>query len=392
MTVTINLTIIGYCSILHIAMEKDLQKECLRVQRELAMLYEIGNAMHTTLNLDEILYIILTAVTSHIGLGFNRSMLFLVNENEKQLEGKMGIGPDSAEDANQVWTHIEKHKLGFDELIQTHSQFEHRKKSRLDKIVKSIKIPINKDSGIMALTAMKGTTFVINSKSESKKVKDEFTKILNLEEFVTVPLKARDKVIGVIVADNLFTNRPISEDEIRILTMFTNQAGLAIENSRLYENTVLLSNSDSLTGLWHHGYFQYLLALEIQRSSATKQPFTILMIDIDNFKKFNDTNGHQAGDAIIKTISGIFAEASRKIDIIARYGGEEFSIILPNSRKSEAGVLAERLRKAVEQNPGMKKMTISIGVASFPDDGETKEELISKADRALYEAKRTGKN
>ncbi|MCX5693000.1 MAG: GGDEF domain-containing protein [Candidatus Omnitrophica bacterium] len=174
--------------------------------------------------------------------------------------------------------------------------------------------------------------------------------------------------------------------------MFANQAGLAIENSRLYEQTVVLSNSDSLTSLWNHRYFQYLLEEEIKKSSLAKSRFTLLMIDIDDFKAFNDAHGHQAGDNIIREISRIFREVSRKIDVVARYGGEEFGIILPLTKKEEALVLAERIRKAVEINPNLKNITISIGVASFPENGQKKEDLIAKADKALYEAKRSGKN
>ena len=123
-----------------------------------------------------------------------------------------------------------------------------------------------------------------------------------------------------------------------------------------------------------------------------KSCFTLLLIDIDNFKAFNDAYGHQAGDSIIREISKIFRDASRKIDAVARYGGEEFGIILPITKKEEALILAERIRRAVETSPGLKNITISIGVASFPEDGEKKEDLIANADRALYEAKRSGKN
>lgn len=373
-------------------MKKDFEQEYLKAKSELAMLYEIGNAMHTTLNLEEILYIILTSVTSHIGLSFNRAMLFLFNEKENSLEGKMGIGPDSTEEAGEVWTHIEKHNLGFNELIETHSQVEHLKKSNLNKVIQSIKLPVTEESGVLALTIMEGMPFIITTEEARKRTRNSLIEQLKLEEFVTVPLKARDKTIGLIIADNLFNKKSINADDIRMLTTFANQAGLAIENSRLYERTVVFANSDSLTGLWHHGYFQYLLGEEIKRSEARKEKFTVLMTDIDDFKKFNDSFGHQAGDAILRCISGIFKEASRKIDIVARYGGEEFVFILPGANKEEALVAAERLRTSVEKNPYMKGITISIGVASYPDDAEEKELLISKADKALYKAKETGKN
>jgi diguanylate cyclase (GGDEF)-like protein len=372
--------------------DKNYQEELVKVRDELEMFYDIGNAMRTTLNLEEILYVILTAATSHTGLSFNRSMLFLVNEKENRLEGKMGIGPDSAEDASKIWAHIEKNKIGLEELIGVETQFDHLKKSKLNQAIKSMKIPIREDSGVIALTVMEGMPFIINTPEAKQKVQNEFSIIMDLDEFVTVPLKAKNKVIGVLLADNRFNKKPITTDAVRVLTMFANQAGLAIENSRLYEQTVVLSNSDSLTSLWNHGYFQYLLGEEIKRSSLAKSRFTLLMIDIDNFKAFNDTYGHQAGDSMLREISGKFRDISRKIDIIARYGGEEFGIILPMTKKEEALILAERIRKAVEISPGLKNITISMGVASFPEDGDTKEALIAKADKALYEAKRSGKN
>lgn len=373
-------------------MDKGYQEELSKVRDELEMFYDIGNAMRTTLNLEEILYVILTAATSHTGLSFNRAMLFLVNEKENCLEGKMGIGPDSAEDASIIWTHIEKNKIGLEELINAEPQFDHLKKSKLNQTIKSIKIPIREDSGVIALTALEGMPFIINTPEAKQKAQNESSTLLDLDEFVTVPLKAKDKVIGVLLADNRFNKKPITTDGVRVLTMFANQAGLAIENSRLYEQTVVLSNSDSLTGLWNHGYFQYLLEEEIKKSSLAKSRFTLLMIDIDNFKAFNDSYGHQAGDSVIREISGIFKDVSRKIDIIARYGGEEFGIILPLTKKQEALVMAERIRKAVETSRAFKNTTISIGMASFPENGETKENLIAKADKALYEAKRSGKN
>ena len=373
-------------------MKNNIKEAYQKAQRELEMLYEIGNVMHTTLNPEEILYIILTAVTSHAGLSFNRAMLFLVNEKENRLEGKMGIGPDSEEDANAVWSHIERHKLGLEELVKPHAQFEHLKKSQLNRMVKSIKMPIEEGSGIIALAVTEGMPFLMQKEKAKQTINSEFIRLLNLEDFVIAPLKARDKVIGIILADNRFDKRPITGNDIRMLTMFANQAGLAIENSRLYESTVMLSNCDSLTGLWHHGYFQYMLDQQMKKSASEKRPFTLLMIDIDDFKKFNDTFGHQTGDAILKNISNVFRVISRKIDTIARYGGEEFAIILPNTKKTEALVLAERLRKSVEESDSLKDITISIGIASFPENGEKKEVLISNADRALYEAKRTGKN
>lgn len=383
-----------------LAMDKhQLQKELEKSRAELWMFYEIGNLMRTTLKLEEILYIILTCVTSHEGLGFNRAMLFLVNERKKTLEGKVGIGPDTAEEAEKIWKRIEAEKTTLKDLISIYKAFIKRKGSRLDKVVKSIKVPLRESGGILALTVLEGMTFEITTDEVSKKVKDPICALLKTEHFVTVPLKAKDKTIGIILVDNIFTKEPITKDDIRILTMFANQAGLAIENSHLYEKTVSLSHSDSLTNLINHGRFQYLLSRDLKHAAKLKKPASLLMIDIDNFKNFNDILGHPAGDMVLINIAKILKKACRSTDIVARYGGEEFIVALFDTNKESAWGLAERLRQAVEKFdfPGQeiqpdKNLTISLGLASFPEDAKNKAQLISKADSALYQAKAAGKN
>lgn len=383
-----------------LAMDKhQLQKELEKSRAELWMFYEIGNLMRSTLKLEQILYIILTCVTSHEGLGFNRAMLFLVNERKKTLEGKVGIGPDTADEADKIWKKIEAEKTTLKDLINVYKAFIKRKGSRLDKVVKSIKVPLRESGGILALTVLEGMTFEITTDEVSKKVKDPICALLKTEHFVTVPLKAKDKTIGIILVDNIFTKEPITKDDIRILTMFANQAGLAIENSHLYEKTVSLSHSDSLTNLINHGRFQYLLSRNLKQAAKLKKPTSLLMIDIDNFKNFNDTLGHPAGDMVLINIAKILKKTCRSTDIVARYGGEEFIVVLFDTNKESAWGLAERLRQAVEKFdfPGQeiqpdKNLTISLGLASFPEDAKNKAELISKADSALYQAKAAGKN
>src|SRR3990167_1397218 len=132
-------------------------EELQRARNELALLYEISNAMHTTLKPEEILYIILTAVTAHVGLGFNRAMLFLVNEKDGILEGKMGIGPDSGEEANRIWTYLEKEKTNLDNLISNYKVSGHLAHSQFDHIVKGIRLPLKEEEGgILAMTLLDG--------------------------------------------------------------------------------------------------------------------------------------------------------------------------------------------------------------------------------------------
>lgn len=380
--------------------EENRPTELQRTRNELSLLYEISNAMHTTLKLDEILYIILTAMTAHVGLGFNRAMLFLVNEKEGILEGKMGIGPDSGEEANTIWTYIEKEKINLENLINNYKVSGQLANSQLNRIVKSLRLPLKEEEGgVLAMTLLDGMPFHFTPGTTYTQKQDTLISILKPGEFVTVPLKTKDKIIGVLFADNPYTHKPITSDNIRILTMFANQAGLAIENSQLYEQTLIKAHTDSLTGLWNHGYFQYCLQEELNSAQKNSQPLSIIMADLDNFKMYNDAYGHQKGDQILKQIARLLSLSARKQDSIYRYGGEEFAIILTRTTKHEARAIAERIRTTIEKydfqqtnNPADKRLTVSSGLATFPDDADSKDTLLACADKALYEAKHQGKN
>lgn len=379
--------------------EKQLHHELERMEWEFSMLYEVSNAMRTTLKLDQVFYIILTALTAHEGLGFNRAMLFLLNEKENALEGVMGIGPHSAEEAGKIWHSLSQRDMTLDDFIAAYDNFKKDQESKLNTIVKGMRIPLREDMGVLALTILEGMPFEITTEDAKKKVDPEILKTLNTNFFVTVPLRAKDKVLGAILVDNVFNKKPITKSDVRMLTMFANHAGLAVENSRLYEETVYLSNTDWLTKLWNYGKFQQLLSYEIEKSKINSLPLCLVMIDVDNFKNFNDTHGHLKGDEAIRNIASILQNKSRKCDSVARYGGEEFAIIMPNTSKDNSRLFAERLRSDVEKfyaednsMPPDKRLTISAGIAIYPDDANTKEELVSMADSVLYQAKHNGKN
>lgn len=380
----------------------DLEKtkqELDRAKAEMSMLYEISNAMRTTLKLDEVLYIILTAVTAHAGLGFNRAMLFLINEKENIIEGKMGIGPDTGEEANRIWRLIEDQKMDFDDLINGYRSSGKMIDSEFNHTVRRIKFNLNDTENLLTMAAKDGMPLHINQDSIGKHSHDPLLRILNTNELAIVPLKAKDKINGVVLADNKFTGKPITNEDLRIFIMLANQAGLAIENSHLYEQTVILSNTDALTSLWNHGYFQLMLQEEIDRTKALNMPLSLMFIDIDYFKNYNDHLGHQKGDYILTEISKLLLDYSRKMDYVCRYGGEEFAIILPQTTKEAAYLISERLRELIDQHKFAdeniqpnQSLTVSIGLSCFPNDAETKSELILAADTALYEAKKTGRN
>ena len=369
----------------------NLERELNTTKWQLEILYEISNALRTTLQLDEILYIILTAVTAHAGLGFNRAMVFLVSGASNQLEGTMGIGPGSGEEARAIWRALDPTRTTLDDLIAAYRSLLTAPLSQFDQQVRAIKIPLQEQAGVIALTALEGMPFEILTDEARRTLQDPLLAQLRLDQFVSVPLKARDRVVGVLVADNRFTGKPITKDEVRLLTMCANQVGLAIENSRLYEQTLLMAKSDSLTHLWNHGTFQQMLADEVERAGRYNKEVSLAFLDLDNFKAYNDAFGHQAGDRLLVLVANVMEEVARRIDQVARYGGEEFAIIFPETPKSEAFQACERIRARLAQ-AAAGPLTISIGLASYPRDATTKDKLIYAADMTLLQAKRSGKN
>lgn len=381
--------------------QENLLEQLTKARQEISTLFEISNAMHKTLELEEILFIILTGVTSHTGLGFNRAMLLLLDSSGKYLEGKIGIGPDNGEEAKRIWHLIDEQKMDLDDLVNSYAQTRDAlNNSFFFQQVKNLKVSVTEpEGGILAKVINENFPFHIKKESLALLSGDPLLPIFASDEFVIVPLKAKDKSIGLIVADNLFTKRSITKDDIRILMMFANQAGMAIENSQLYERTLVRAHKDALTDLWNHGYFQFMLDKKLKLAKEHISFLSLILLDIDNFKNYNDTWGHQKGDEILLKISKIITDSSRKIDSVCRYGGEEFAIILPDASKKDALIIAERIRTTIvqynfisEAGHPPQKITVSLGVASFPEDGNNKSELINAADEALYESKRSGKN
>ncbi len=215
--------------------------------------------------------------------------------------------------------------------------------------------------------------------------------------FISVPLKYKKEVLGVMNCSRAEMDA-FSEDDKRILTLVANQIALAVENAQLYTKTRELSVRDELLGIYNRRHFQKVLKMEWKRATRFRRPISLLMIDIDHFKDFNDTYGHLQGDRVLKGIADILSRNLRELDTIARFGGEEFIVLLPDTDREGAMVVGEKLRQLVEmerfdeaQQPIMQ-LTISVGISTFADDAREMEDLIDHADVALYEAKDGGRN
>ena len=211
------------------------------------------------------------------------------------------------------------------------------------------------------------------------------------------PLIIENEVLGILRVDSTRENR-FGQYELRILDITGELAAVALENARLYRRTEELAIRDSLTGLYVHRYFMERLELEVQRASRSDISFALLMMDIDNFKNFNDEHGHVLGDAILRDIGRILKSKASAGDIVARYGGEEFVFLALNCKRKKAVKLANDIRKEIQDSVVMLRrrkysVRISIGVAIFPEDAKLKEDIIWEADRYLYKAKeKKGKN
>jgi diguanylate cyclase (GGDEF)-like protein len=186
-----------------------------------------------------------------------------------------------------------------------------------------------------------------------------------------------------------YITKPLNSSEVRIVTERAVEKHFLFSGKEEKEFLVDLAVRDGLTGLFNRRYFNELIMVEVNRLKRSPAALSLLMLDIDNFKNYNDSQGHPAGDVLLKDAAKVFKNSVRPSDVICRYGGEEFIIILPQTDKIAAKIVAERLRVQV----GLYlPATVSIGIASLPEDAQDISALIEKADKALYQAKQTGKN
>jgi diguanylate cyclase (GGDEF)-like protein len=217
-------------------------------------------------------------------------------------------------------------------------------------------------------------------------------------DFLDIPMISSGKIMGIMKV--VTQKRVLPDDRTRhLLMIFSNAAAVAIENSLLHKKTEELTITDELTELYNYRYFRNKLADELRRADRYRQRFSILMMDLDHFKKVNDAYGHLTGNVVLREISGVIKQCVRDVDIVARYGGEEFVVILPQTGDQDALAIAERIRSTIAKSffsnaRGQRdiQLTISIGVASYPDGVQTANGLMDKADSALYRAKSGGRN
>lgn len=210
---------------------------------------------------------------------------------------------------------------------------------------------------------------------------------------LAIPMLVENKILGVL---SIITGqkKEIIDELLKMLFIVVSHMAIAIKNATDYEYVKKTAITDGLTGVFNHRYFYERFKRELDWSKHHELPVSLLMIDIDNFKKYNDTYGHVAGDKLLKIIADILRFCTRDEDVIARYGGDEFTVLLMGVAKKVACKIADRIRLAIgsESIDNHESVTVSIGVSSFPEDALTVGELVIIADKALYTSKKNGNN
>jgi len=220
----------------------------------------------------------------------------------------------------------------------------------------------------------------------------------DIRSVLCVPIRSGTNMYGILHMASRFDGA-FDEEDAALAKAIGEQIGVAVERARLFEEISQLAITDELTGLYNIRHLKRVLGEEVKRSLRYGRAFSFIMLDIDYFKVYNDQHGHLRGDEVLRILAGLLQQNVREVDTVFRYGGEEFSIIIPEVAKREALNIAERIRRVVqdyvfpfEEFQPAGNLTVSMGISGFPEDADSAEELIDRADRALYRAKLTGRN
>ncbi|ORJ59814.1 diguanylate cyclase [Geothermobacter hydrogeniphilus] len=259
-----------------------------------------------------------------------------------------------------------------------------------------------KGQGIAGRVVITGSPMLVHDIEQDQRVSIDKRPRFATQSFLCLPFRSENEIIGVLNLSDKNNGSAFTVADLKTVEPLLEHAGSLVRRAGTLERASLLeelSSCDSLTGLHNRRFLDQRLDEELNRSSRQKLEFSVLLLDIDHFKNYNDHCGHLAGDKALKKLSHLLRRSAREMDSVTRFGGEEFCILLPETGREPARMVAERIRHGIEREPFYQeevlpggRLTISIGISCYPADGDSAEALLEAADRALYQAKDNGRN
>ena len=326
------------------------ERELRRRQADLSTLAEMAAELEDVTEANAIAKIFLQKVCS--ALGFRRGIVLQTSENDSRLLAR--VGPAGAFEAE-----LEAEPGPPDPLVQS---------------------ALERHDTLLA-------------RELDPRTDPQLEKLLpGAQRVVVQPLFADGIGIGAVVMEHPGKSLRIERRVVSMLGQFSSHVALALRNAGLLEQVQHLAETDPLTGVANRRLFEFTLSRELHRANRNNDCVTLVMVDVDHFKDFNDTFGHQAGDRALQAVADALLEACREFDTVARYGGEEFAVILPGCSTKQSAAAAERLREAVAKVKVQTSITASAGVSTFPNNAKSASMLIRGADEALYQSKEAGRN
>ncbi|HZX94808.1 MAG TPA: sensor domain-containing diguanylate cyclase [Myxococcales bacterium] len=336
---------------------KDLLRELQRTVDELAVLNEIGKALTASLDIGEVMHVILAKVSELLK---PRNWSLLLKDpatSELYFHAAVGAGSDTL--------------LGM---------------------------RIKPGEGIAGWVAQHNQPLLVNDVHADPRFASRFDQAsrFHTQSILCVPLAFKERTLGVIELVNGEGDGGFSEEDLKILGTVAEFSAIAIENARNFHKVQELTVLDDHTGLFNSRHLRRSLESEVVRATRFGHPVSLIFFDLDHFKRVNDTHGHQAGSQVLHEVGSLLLKTLRSTDVPVRYGGDEFVILMPETSKDQAVAAARRIGAEIARQPfladrpyGPLKLTASLGVASFPDDAREPDDLLLRADEAMYRVKAT---
>jgi diguanylate cyclase (GGDEF)-like protein/PAS domain S-box-containing protein len=342
--------------LMDITERKHAEEEVNRYTKQLETLFNIGTTVSQTLNLEELLVNVLDKVLEVTGVEVTGIFLLDEKKHELVLRAYRGMSPSFVRELRAL----------------------------------------SAGNGVLRQVLEMGKPLLVENVSADHRFNHHGARKKRVQSFAAVSIMAKERILGVMGIGS-YGHREFPDWEVRMLGTVANQVGMAIENAQLYEHALELAFTDSLTGLYNRRYLMDQVEREFIRAQRNKAPLSLVMVDLDGLKAINDRFGHHVGDRFLKEVAGIVKVNTRASDIAARWGGDEFMLLAPGTDSRSAIKIAERIRAQVERYKMKLEgeevgITVSAGIVSYPDHAPAVAELLKKADQAMYNAKKGGKN